>query len=194
MTATSSSSSASPEPAVSAAELPGYEPGTWVIDPVHSEIAFAVRHLGVANVRGRFDEFEGEIVLAENPLESSVTATIRIASVSTAHEQRDNHIRSADFLHAEEFPEMTFRSTGVRSGGAEGFLLDGELSVRGVTRPVTLDLELLGFGKGYEGRSVAGFTATTKIGRKDFGVTGGPVGATLGDTIKITLDVEASRA
>ncbi|PKV86499.1 YceI family protein [Streptomyces sp. TLI_146] len=193
MTATSSSSSASPERAVSAAELPGYEPGTWVIDPVHSEIAFAVRHLGVANVRGRFDEFEGEIVLAENPLESSVTATIKIASVSTAHEQRDNHIRSADFLHAEEFPEMTFRSTGVRPGGAEGFLLDGELSVRGVTRPVTLDLELHGFGKGYEGRSVVGFTATTRIGRKDFGVTGGAVGATLGDTIKITLDVEASR-
>ncbi|MEU1073309.1 MULTISPECIES: YceI family protein [unclassified Streptomyces] len=193
MSATSSPSSAAGEPAVSAADLPGYETGTWAIDPIHSEIAFSVRHLGIANVRGRFDDFDGEIVLAENPLESSVRAAIRIASVSTAHDQRDAHIRSEEFLHAEKYPEMTFRSTGVRRGGRDGFLVDGELTVRGVTRPVTLDLELNGFGKGYEGRSVAGFSATTQLSRKDFGVTGGPTGAALGDTIKITLDVEASR-
>ncbi|MFC0847571.1 YceI family protein [Streptomyces noboritoensis] len=187
----------SPEPtatAATAATLPGYTPGTWTIDPVHTEIAFAVRHLGVANVRGRFDEFTGEIVLAENPLESSVTATIQVASVSTAHEQRDNHIRSEEFLHAAEFPEMTFRSTGLRPGDGDGFLADGELTVHGVTRPVTLELELIGFGKGYQDRPVAGFTATTQISRKAFGVTGGATGAMLGDAIKITLDVEASLA
>ncbi|MFD9563276.1 YceI family protein [Streptomyces sp. NPDC059994] len=189
-----STSSTSPEPAVSAADLPGYTPGIWAIDPVHSEIAFSVRHLGIANVRGRFDEFEGEIVLAENPLESSVTATIKIASVSTAHDQRDVHVRSEEFLHAEEFPEMTFRSTGIRPGNGDGFLADGELTVRGVTRPVTLDLELNGFTKGYEGRAVAGFSATTQISRKAFGVHGGTTGAALGDTIKITLEVEASQA
>ncbi|WHM38044.1 YceI family protein [Streptomyces sp. BPTC-684] len=189
----STSSSTSPEPTASAADLPGYAPGTWAIDPIHSEIAFSVRHLGIANVRGRFDEFAGEIVLAENPLESSVNATIKIASVSTAHEQRDAHIRSEEFLHAEEFPEMTFRSTGIRPGGGDGFLADGELTVRGVTQPVTLDLELNGFSKGYEGRAAAGFSATTQISRKAFGVHGGPGGAALGDTIKITLEVEASR-
>lgn len=193
MSTSSTSPGTSPEPVVSAADLPGYAPGTWVIDPIHSEIAFSVRHLGIANVRGRFDEFEGEIVLAENPLESSVTATIKIASVSTAHEQRDNHIRSEEFLHAEEFPEMTFRSTGIRPGSGGGFLADGELTVRGVTRPVTLDLEVNGFSKGYEGRAMAGFSATTQISRKAFGVHGGATGAALGDTIKITLDVEASQ-
>ncbi|MFD9790328.1 YceI family protein [Streptomyces sp. NPDC059070] len=185
--------STSPEPAVTAATLPGYTAGTWAIDPVHSEIAFSIRHLGVANVRGRFNDFSGEIVLAENPLESSVTATIQIASLSTAHEQRDNHVRSEEYLHAAEFPEMTFRSTGIRPGDGDGFLADGELTVRGVTRPVTLDLELIGFGKGYEGRAVAGFTATTQISRKAFGVHGGATGAALGDAIKITLDVEAAQ-
>ncbi|MEU4350089.1 YceI family protein [Streptomyces sp. NPDC023838] len=182
----------SPEPTVTAATLPGYTPGTWAIDPVHTEVAFAVRHLGVANVRGRFDEFTGEIVLAENPLESSVTATIQIASVSTGHEQRDNHIRSEEFLNAAEFPEMTFRSTEVRPADGDGFLVDGELSVHGATQPVTLDLELIGFGKGYQDRPVVGFTATTQISRKAFGVHGGPTSAMLGDAIKITLDVEAA--
>ncbi|MBD0746211.1 YceI family protein [Streptomyces sp. CBMA152] len=188
--------STSPEsPAsASAATLSGYTPGTWTIDPIHSEVAFSVRHLGIANVRGRFDEFAAEIVLAEDPLESSVTATIQIASVSTGHEQRDNHIRSEDFLHAAEFPEMTFRSAGIREADGDGFLADGELTVRGVTRPVTLDLELIGFGKGYEGRSVVGFSASTQISRKAFGVHGGAGGAALGDTVKITLEVEAGQA
>ncbi|MEU5438642.1 YceI family protein [Streptomyces sp. NPDC020719] len=193
-TSPSSPSPESPAAGPAAAALPGYTPGTWTIDPIHSEVAFSVRHLGIANVRGRFDAFEAEIVLAEDPLESSVTAAIQIASVSTGHEQRDNHIRSEDFLHAAEFPEMTFRSTGVRAADGDGFLVDGELTVRGVTRPVTLDLELIGFGKGYEGRSVAGFSATTQISRKAFGVHGGAGGAALGDTVKITLDVEAGQA
>ncbi|MGP3969207.1 YceI family protein [Streptomyces sp. 6N223] len=170
--------------------LPGYTAGTWIIDPVHSEISFSVRHLGIAKTRGRFDSFEGEIVTAEDPLKSSVTATIQTASINTGNDMRDDHVRSEDFLHVEEFPTMTFTSTGVRSEG-EGLLVDGELTLRGVTKPVTLELELNGFGTGMEGKPAAGFTATTEISRKDFGVTGGAAGAAVSEAVKITIEVEA---
>lgn len=176
-----------------AASLPGYTSGTWVIDPIHSEVAFSVKHLGIAKVRGRFDEFEGQIVTAEDPLDSSVNATIRTGSVSTGNEQRDQHVRTADFLNTEESPEMTFRSTGIRANGSAGFQLDGELTLRGVTRPVSLDLELHGFGQGMEGKPALGLSASTEISRSDFGVTAGPASSVVGDTIKITLDVEANQ-
>ncbi|GAA2063672.1 YceI family protein [Streptomyces albiaxialis] len=176
-----------------AASIPGYTTGTWAIDPIHSEVAFSVKHLGIAKVRGRFDEFEGQIVTAEDPLDSTVTATIRTASVSTGNEQRDEHVRTADFLNVEEAPEMTFRSTGLRANGSAGFQVDGELTLRGVTRPVTLDLELNGFGQGMEGKPALGLSASTEISRSDFGVTAGPASAVVGDTIKITLDVEANQ-
>ncbi|MFG3254186.1 YceI family protein [Streptomyces sp. NPDC048172] len=175
------------------AALPGYTTGTWAIDPIHSEVAFSVKHLGIAKVRGRFDDFEGQIVTAENPLDSTVAATIRTASVSTGNEQRDEHVRTPDFLNVEEFAEMTFRSTGVRANGSAGFQVDGELTLRGVSRPVTLDLELNGFGQGMEGKPALGLSASTEISRSDFGVTAGPASAVVGDTIKITLDVEANQ-
>ena len=102
-----------------AVEIPGYVAGTWTIDPVHSEVSFVVRHMMVSKVRGRFDKFEGTIVTAPDPLQSSVTATVDLSSVNTGEPNRDNHIRSADFFEVESHPTMTFRSTGVRPDGDE---------------------------------------------------------------------------
>ncbi|GAA2930706.1 YceI family protein [Streptomyces thioluteus] len=184
-----SSASSVPTPLT---DVPGYTTGTWTIDPVHSEVAFSVRHLGIAKVRGRFDSFEGQIVLAGNPLESSVTATVRTGSVSTGNAQRDEHVHGADFLDTRAFPEMTFASTGVRATD-DGFLVDGNLTLRGVTRPVTLALEVNGFGTGFDGRPAAGFSATAEINRSDFGVTAGPAGGVVGEKITISLEVEANR-
>lgn len=174
-------------------DIPGYLTGTWAIDPVHSNVSFVVRHLGVSKVRGRFTELEGEIITAENVLDSSVTATMRAASIDTVNQQRDDHVRSADFLDAENHPTLTFRSTGVRTDGAD-YLIDGDLTLRGVTRPVTLTAELGGFGDGMtEGSKVLGASASTEISRTDFGVGGGIPSAVVSDTIRIELDIEAVR-
>ena len=176
--------------------IPGYVPGTWEVDPIHSEVSFVVRHMVVSKVRGRFDTFAGTIVTAENPLDSQVEATIDAASVDTNQEQRDAHIRSADFLDAEHFPTLSFRSVAVRQG-RRGYEVDGELTIRGVTRPVTLDLELNGFSPDVYGGTRAGFSATTEINRQDFGVSyNGPIpGAdnamVLSDKITLNLEIEA---
>ncbi|SHM33275.1 YceI family protein [Actinacidiphila paucisporea] len=176
------------------AVIDGYVAGKWTIDTVHSDVSFYVRHLGVSKVRGQFAAFEGSIVTGEDPLDSSVTAVIKTASVNTSNETRDVHVRSADFLDVENFPEMTFTSTGVRPQTAELFEVDGELTLHGVTKPVTLQLELNGFGKGFDGNAVAGFSAATEISRGDFGVTGGAAGAAVSDKIKIALEIEAALA
>ncbi|MFF7247097.1 YceI family protein [Embleya sp. NPDC008237] len=173
--------------------IPGYVAGTWTIDQVHSDVSFSVRHLGVAKVRGRFDDFGGSIVTAENPLESSVTATIETASVNSNNKMRDDHIRNEDFLDTDKFPQLTFVSTGIRAESSLVYRVDGDLTLRGVTKQVTLELELNGFGTGFDGNPVAGFTATTEISRGDFGVTGGPAGAAVGDKITIVLEIEAKQ-
>jgi len=178
-----------------AVEIPGYIAGTWAIDPVHSEVSFVVRHMMVSKVRGRFDTFEGTIVTAENPLESSVTASVDLSSVNTGQEQRDAHIRSADFFEVEKHPMMTFASTGVRTEG-DHFLLDGDLSIKGVTDSVTFKLEVNGFGPDAYGGTRAGFSATTEINRKDFGVNfdgpipGVPGGVAVSDKVTVTLEAE----
>jgi polyisoprenoid-binding protein YceI len=172
--------------------IPGYVTGTWTIDPIHSDVSFIVRHLGVSKVRGQFNIFSGEIVTAEDPLDSTVNATIEAASFHTRMEQRDNHVKSEDFLHVEEHPELTFSSTGVRHDG-ENFLLDGDLTVRGVTKPVTLNLEINGFGEHPAGGPLLGISASTSISRKDFGVLGGAAGAMVSDKIEILLEIEAGR-
>jgi polyisoprenoid-binding protein YceI len=178
---------------ITAADIPGYRAGTWTIDPVHSEVSFTVRHMMVSKVRGRFDKFEGTIVTAPDPLQSSVTATIDLSSVNTGSEDRDNHIRSSDFFHVEQHPIMTFQSTGVRQDG-DGFLLDGDLSLRGVTRPVTLKLEVNGFGPDAYGGTRAGFSATGEINRNDFGVSyNGPIpggGVAVSEKVTINLEIE----
>jgi len=176
--------------------IPGYQTGVWDIDPVHSEVSFVVRHMVVSKVRGRFGRFEGTIVLAGEPLQSSVEARIEAASVDTNNEQRDAHVRSGDFLDTENHPSITFVSTGVRSE-RDRFLVDGDLTIRGTTRPVTLTLEPNGFTPDPYGGTRAGFTAHTEIDRTDFGVSyNGPIpGAdnamVLSDKISIDLEVEA---
>jgi polyisoprenoid-binding protein YceI len=174
--------------------IPGYTAGTWTIDPVHSEVGFSVRHMMVSKVRGRFTTFSGEIVAGADPLDSSVTAEIALDSIVTGQEQRDAHIRSADFFDVANHPTMTYRSTGVRHHG-DGYVVDGKLTLKGVTRDVPLALELNGFGPDAYGGTRAGFTATAEISRSDFGITynaaieGG--GVVIGDKVTIQLEIEA---
>ena len=174
--------------------VPGYVTGTWQIDPAHSDVSFSVRHMMVSKVKGRFGTFSGTIVTAENPLESSVTAEIDASTIDTNQEQRDNHIRSADFFEVEKYPTITFTSTSVEPKG-DDFLVHGDLTIKGNTRSVPLKLEINGFGPDAFGGTRAGFTATTEISRKDFGVDidmpmdGG--GVVVGDKITITLEIEA---
>jgi polyisoprenoid-binding protein YceI len=176
-----------------AVEIPGYVAGTWTIDPVHSEVSFVVRHMMVSKVRGRFDKFEGTIITATDPLQSSVNATVDLSSVNTGAPDRDNHIRSADFFEVETHPTLTFHSTGVRRDGGD-FLLDGDLTIRAVTKPVTLKLELNGFGPDAYGGTRAGFSATTEINRSEFGVSyNGPIpggGVAVSEKVTITLEIE----
>jgi polyisoprenoid-binding protein YceI len=179
---------------VTTATIPGYLAGTWTIDPVHSEVGFSVRHMMVSKVRGRFTEFSASIVTAENPADSSVTAEINMSSFNTGNEQRDGHIRSADFFEVEKHPTMTYRSTSVRVEDGD-FLVDGDLTLKGVTKNVPLKLEVNGFGPDGFGGTRAGFTATTEINRRDFGIDhtspmeGG--GVIVGDKISIHLEIEA---
>jgi polyisoprenoid-binding protein YceI len=178
-----------------AVEIPGYVAGTWAIDPVHSEVSFTVRHMMVSKVRGRFDAFEGTIVTGAGPLSSSVTASVDLSSINTGQEQRDAHIRSADFFEVEKYPFMTFASTGVRADG-DHFLLDGDLTLKGVTKPVTFKLEVNGFGPDNYGGTRVGFSATTEINRMEFGVSfngpipGVPGGVTVSDKATINLEIE----
>jgi polyisoprenoid-binding protein YceI len=173
--------------------IDGYVAGTWTIDAVHSDVSFFVRHLGVSKVRGNFAAFEGTVVTGVDPLESTVNAVIKTASVTTNNETRDAHVRNADFLDVEQFPELTFSSTSVRAKSSEVFEIDGDLTLHGVTKTVTLALELNGFGTGFDGNPVAGFSAATEISRGEFGVTGGAAGAAVGDKIKIALEIEATK-
>lgn len=175
-------------------DTPTYVAGTWTIDPVHSDVSFTVRHMMVSKVRGNFTSFSGELVTAENPLGSSATATIDMTSIATGSEQRDNHIRSADFFEVEKYPTMTYRSTAIRPAD-DGYVVEGELSLHGVTRPVELAVAANGFGPDPYGGTRAGFSATGSINRRDFGIDitmpldGG--GVVVGDRIQIVLEIEA---
>ncbi|WP_040518511.1 YceI family protein [Gordonia neofelifaecis] len=168
--------------------------GTWTIDPVHSTVAFSVRHLMVSKVRGNFDTFAGAITIAEDGT-PAVQAEIDVTSINTRNEQRDGHIKSADFFDAEQFPKATFVSTSVVEKAGD-YELTGDFTLKGVTKPVTLKMEYNGVHAGMGQGPVAGFEATTVINRKDFGIdiempleTGGTV---VGDKITITLEIEAT--
>jgi polyisoprenoid-binding protein YceI len=174
--------------------LPGYVAGTWTIDPVHSEVGFSVRHMMVSKVRGKFTTFTGEIVTGESPLASAATAEIDLSSIDTGNQQRDDHLRSADFFNVADTPTMTYRSTRIRQDG-DDYVVDGELTLRGVTREVPLRLELNGFGPDAYGGIRAGFTATGEINRRDFGVNwNGAIeagGVVVADKVTLHLEVEA---
>jgi polyisoprenoid-binding protein YceI len=179
---------------IAATQIPGYVVGTWDIDPVHSDVSFSVRHMMVSKVKGRFARFAGTITTAEDVTRSAVTATLDASSIDTRNEQRDGHIKSADFFEVEKYPEWTFASTGIESDGGD-YRLNGDLTIKGLTKPVSLHLEIGGFGPDIYGGKRAGFTATTAINRKDFGVDisfpmdGG--GVMVGDKIEVTLEIEA---
>ena len=177
--------------------IPGYEAATWNIDPVHSEVGFSVRHMMVSKVRGRFGKFSGQLVTAEDPLQSSVTAEIDLASINTGQEQRDQHIQSADFFEVETYPTMTYKSTGVRVEDGE-YVLDGELTLKGITKNVPLRLEIQGFGPDAYGGYRAGFTATGELSRSEFNVSfNAPLqngGVVVGDKIQLQLEIEAVKA
>ncbi|HEY9472383.1 MAG TPA: YceI family protein [Mycobacteriales bacterium] len=177
-----------------AVQIPGLVAGTWTIDPVHSEVSFTVRHMMVSKVRGSFTEFEGSLRVADDVLASSVEASIALNSVSTRNEQRDNHIRSADFFEVEKYPTMTYRSTGIRPAG-DRYIIEGELTLHGVTRPVELSTEFAGVSKDPYGNTRSGFSATAEINRHDFGIDinlpmdGG--GMVVAERVRIELEVEA---
>lgn len=167
--------------------------GVWQIDPAHSEVGFIVRHL-MARVRGGFTRFSGTITVGTEPARSSVRAEVDTKSVDTRNAERDERVRSADFLDSDNHPTACFRSSGIRRKDGR-FVVDGQLTVRGVTRPVAFDLFPLGVDTDASGATRAGFRAYTRINRSQFGVAGNlplPGGrALIGDTVMIELEIEA---
>jgi polyisoprenoid-binding protein YceI len=175
--------------------ITGYIPGTWDVDVVHSEIGFSVRHLMVTKVKGRFGEFSGTFVTAPDPLDSRVEATVVLSSVDTGNPDRDAHLRSADFFDVDQHTELTYKSTGLHYDDDTGFVIEGDLTLRGVTKSVPLELEIHGFQPSTPfGDTRVGFTATGEVDRRDFGVSfnmaleGGGVG--LGNKVQIVLEIQ----
>lgn len=170
--------------------------GVYTIDPVHSSVSFIVRHLIAAKVRGQFTDFSGTITVGETPESSSVVASVKADSITTSNEMRDNHLRSSDFLDQTNHPTLDFISSAVSAKANGRFELVGDLTIRGVTKTVTFDLEFLGSGASMTpGGTVVGFEATTEIDRRDFGVEWqGTVengSVVVGNKVTLELSVEA---
>ncbi len=174
-------------------ELEGLTAGSWVIDPSHSEVGFTVRHL-MSKVRGQFRTFEGTVTVADNPLESSVTASIDLSSVDTRNDDRDNHLRSSDFFSVEANPTMTFQSTRIVDQAGQ-FVARGDLTINGVTKPVDLAVDYLGGGTDPWGGQRVGFEASTTLSRKEWGIDFNiPLDGDklmIGDKITVVLAIEA---
>ncbi|MBB4920310.1 YceI family protein [Streptosporangium saharense] len=172
--------------------------GTFNLDAAHTRIGFVVKHMMVSKVRGHFDQFAGSVTVAENPLESSAELTIKAESISTGVADRDGHLRGDDFLAAEKYPEITFRSTRVVGHSGDEFTVLGDLTVRDVTRPVELTVEYGGAGTNPWGQAVWGFSITTEIDREEFGLTWNQTletgGVLVGKKIKIEIEGEANPA
>jgi polyisoprenoid-binding protein YceI len=176
-------------------ELP--PPGRWRIDPSHSEVQLVIRHMMVAKVRGRFREFSGTMNVAEVPEDSSVEATIEAASIDTGDATRDAHLRGPDFLDVERYPTITFRSTSVQHKDGDRWDVAGDLTVRGVTRTITIDVEFCGLVTDPWNNLRAGLLGATEIDRDDFDLTWNQAldsgGFVLGKGVKVDLDIEAVR-
>ncbi|MDQ1122746.1 YceI family protein [Microbacterium trichothecenolyticum] len=174
-------------------DIPGYKAGTWVLDPSHSEVTFTVRHMMISKVRGTFGMKSATLVAPENPLEATVEASVDVTSVDTKDEGRDQHLRSAEFFDVETYPTMDFRSTGVRVEDGD-FLVDGELTIRGVSKPATFSIDFGGFGTDPWGNYKAGATAKTVINREDYGLTWNAAletgGVLVGKDVTIELDLQ----
>lgn len=172
--------------------------GEYQIDPAHSRLGFVARHAMVTKVRGHFPEVSGTLYLdAEDPTRSTAEVVVQMASVNTGQDQRDAHLRSPDFFDVENHPAMTFKSTGAELRGEDTYRMTGDLSIRGVTRPVTLDIEFNGIVRDPFGNDRAGFEARSTISRKDWGLTYNAVleagGVLVSDKITLELDIAAVR-
>jgi polyisoprenoid-binding protein YceI len=170
----------------------------WRVDPTHSNIEFAVKHLMISTVRGRFTEVDGTVTFDEaQPSKSRVEVSIKAASIDTRTADRDTHLRSADFLDVERYPEVSFRSTRVEPAGADRFTIAGDLTIHGATRPVSLDVTHEGRGKDPWGGERMGFTGTTTIDRRDYGLIWNQAlqngGWVVGHEVKIRLEIELVR-
>ncbi|MDG4778370.1 YceI family protein [Micromonospora sp. WMMD961] len=171
--------------------------GTYALDVAHKRVGFVARHMMVSKVRGEFNEATATITVAEDPLQSSVVATIQAASIDTTQADRDAHLRSPEFLDSEKFPTLEFRSTGVKSRSGNEFVLAGELTIKDVTRPVELEVEFEGVGRSPFGQDIFGFSASTEIDREEFGLTWNVAletgGVLVSRKIKIEIEGEAVR-
>lgn len=181
------------------AVVPAELTGDYVLDPTHTRIGFVARHAMISKVRGSFTAFEGTAHLdAANPAASTAEITIQVASIDTGNGQRDEHLRTNDFFDAPSFPEITFRSTGVEVLGADTFALTGELTIKGTSKPVTIEFEHTGMATDVYGNLRAGFEGKAVLNRSDFGVTwNAPLeagGVLVSDKITLEFDVSAIRA
>ncbi|MGO2519609.1 MAG: YceI family protein [Microbacterium sp.] len=176
-------------------DIPGYRAGTWILDPSHSEVTFSVRHMMISKVRGTFGMKSATLVAPENPLDAKVTASVDVTSIDTNDDGRDGHLRSADFFDTENFPTMEFVSTGARVEGGD-FFVEGDLTIRDITKPVSFEFDFGGFGQDPYGNYKAGASATTTINREDFGLTWNAAletgGVLVGKDITINLDLQGA--
>ncbi|KJY36358.1 YceI family protein [Streptomyces sp. NRRL S-495] len=177
----------------------GHLTGDWTIDTTHSEIGFAVRHAMVTNVKGRFTEYEGKLHLdGTTPTNSRADLVIKVASIDTNQAQRDEHLRTSDFFAAESFPEMRFRSTAAERVGDESYRMSGELTIKDVTRPITLDLDFTGHAVDAYGADRVGFEGKAVLDRTDWGLTYNAAletgGVLIGEKVKLTFDISAVKA
>ena len=169
--------------------------GTWTVDPSHSNVEFSVKHLGIATVKGAFRSFAGTLVIGEDLASATASGTVQVASVDTNEPQRDDHLRSADFFDAENHPELTFVSTAIRPVDEDTFAIDAELTLHGVTNPITLNAEVQGFEQDPWGNDRVGLEITGQLSRGDFGMTFnqalGSGNLLVGEKVKLSLDVSA---
>ncbi len=166
-------------------------PGTWTLDPVHSQIGFSTRHLGIATIRGTFDAFEGALTVGADLASSALEATIQMGSVNSGFAMRDDHFKGEAFFDAENYPTMTFRSTAIEGAG-ERFSVTGDLTIKGVTQTVTLEATFGGTAVfPPTGSDKAGFSATTQIKQSDFGITHSPFGV---DEVTVEISAELDKA
>ena len=163
--------------------------GKWELDPVHTAVEFVARHM-LTKVRGRFTEFSGTIVIGNKPEDTHVDVEMKAASVQTNQEMRDDHLRSGDFLEIEKYPTLTFRSTAFRPTGGAGFELVGDLTIKDITKPVTLEGEFLGWGPAMQDKTVLGATARTTINREDWDMTWNMIVETGGFLVSQRIDIE----
>jgi polyisoprenoid-binding protein YceI len=168
--------------------------GTWTVDPAHSDVEFSVKHLGIATVRGAFNEFEGSFEVGDDGY-ARARGTVRTASIDTNEDKRDAHLRSEDFFHAEVHPELSFESTEIRALDEDSFLIHGDLTMRGVTKPIVLEAELQGTEIDPWGNERVALEASGQLNRGDWGLTYNQVlgsgNMLVSDKVKLTLDISA---